>query len=154
MSYTFTPKRNIKAAAALSLSLFFVSVVMFALAGTVFFDAKALLQLIGTVLGTGAIFILVKFIIINYVYEIDGDDFRVIEVSGKKRTTIALISLSSVRSLADKPEKGEKIYNFCLELFPARALVLKVEDGDGRYQIKLSYDAELERMIRKTINVP
>ena len=148
MSYTFTPKRNIKTAGALSLTLFVLSVTLFAFANLLFTDSKALLQLFGTLSATGAIFILVKFIIISYVYEIDGDDLSVIEISGKKRTTVARVSVSSITELAEKPKKGEKVYNFCLELFPARTLTLVIEDGDGRYNVLLSYVEEMENMIK------
>ena len=148
MSYTFTPKRNIRRAASLSLTFFVMSVGLFAYANLISPDSKALFQLIGTVLGTAAIFILVKFIIISYVYEIDGDDLSVIEISGKKRTTVARVSLSSVTALTDKSEKGMRLYNFCLEFFPARTLTLIIEDGDGRYQVKLSYIEEMEKIIK------
>lgn len=161
MTYDFTPKRNIKAPAALSLALFVGALALFCVAGYGI-GPVALLQLLGTVFGAAAIFLLVKFVVLGYIFRVEekeegGADFYVIEASAKKRRTLCLISLGDVKEtfeLADgklksKPEGCGKVYNFCPELFPRRAVLLVVDDGDGRYAIKLPYDAEMTGMIKK-----
>lgn len=164
MTYDFLPKRNIKAPAAISLSLFVLAVGLFAAAGYGIAPA-ALLQLLGTLFGCAAIFILVKFVIMSYIYRIeekeDGTaDLYVIEASAKRRRTLCLISLESVSELVELPDgkiknsggaRAERVYNFCLELTPSRAWALLVEDGDGKYAIKLPHDAQMLEMIRKHI---
>ena len=163
MIYDFTPKRNIKAPAALSLALFVLAVALFCVAGCGI-GPVALLQLVGTVFGAAAIFLLVKFVVLGYIFRVeekeDGSaDFYVIEASAKKRRTLCLISLCDVKEmieLADgklksKPEGCGKVYDFRLELAPRRAFLLVVEDGDGAYAIKLPHDGEMIETVKKHI---
>ncbi len=164
MTYDFMPKKNIKAPAALSLVLFVLAVGVFAAAGYGLAPV-ALLQFVGSVFGCAAIFILVKFVVMSYVYRIeekeDGTaDLYVIEASAKRNRKLCLISLESVSELVELPDGkiknsaaagAERVYNFCLELSPSRAWALLVEDGDGRYAIKLPHDDEMINLIRKHI---
>ncbi len=165
MMYTFTPKRNVKSAAIVSLALFVVSLVLFYLSQSSAFAAPALIQLIATVCAAVSIFILSKFIIMKYVYTIseneDGTaDLLVTEVSGKKNTTLCRVSLSDAVAFVklsdgklaeDERAKCEKVHNFCLDLFPKETYALIISDGDGRYAIKLQHDDGFAEAIKRYV---
>ena len=151
---SFTPKRNVKFAGGVSLSLMIVALVLFALAGMDIFAARALLQLIATLFAVAGIFILTKYVLLSYVYtlsENDGEyDLLIAQISGKKSTTVARISVSDIAEVKqiDASERSYgKAYDYSAELLPKELLLLKIDEQGSVFYVKLLPDGDFIRAL-------
>ena len=156
---TFTPKRKVKAAGALSLSLMIAAVVIYALSTMDIFAARAVLQLISVIFATAAIFILSKYVITSFAYTVcendgGGYDLLVSQVSGRKNVTVCRISIGDIKKIkhikrGDKSCK--KAYNYSAELFARELLLLEINDEGSVFYVKLQPDKAFEDMIEEAM---
>ena len=158
MIYKYSPKRSSPFAAAITATLYILSVVLF---GCSVFGLKpaSLLQLASVCALTFAVLLTTRYLFTSYVYAIEENgDFSVTQTTGKKITTVCLISLDDIAQIVDysgrTPEKGIKINNYCADMFPAKAmlLILKKQSADGRVGIKFQPDAQMSAIITAHIN--
>ncbi len=87
---------------------------LFILAGMALYIASAfiprfisIVQIASLAFIAAGIWILSRYVLVYYYYELDGENFRVIKVNGKKHTTMCNLSLRTATELK-KLEKGEK----------------------------------------------
>lgn len=165
--YEYTPKRNIKKAAILAAFTFIIAIILFLSAGLGhnLLLSPAIKQLIAVIFAAAGIFITSKYLVMKYVYVLsereDGEfDFSVIQVSGSRKCTVALISLSNVEEIKkiegkispDEKKKYAEFYSYCVDIAPENAHLLIAKDGGKQIAIKIQPDEKLIGLIEKYIS--
>lgn len=89
----------------------------------------------------------------SYVYRIaetsqgNAPDFTVSELNGRDSVTVCRLSLASLLSVDKKPKRiargKEKLYNYCVDIAPQNAYLLRFEEGGEKYSILLSPDEKM-----------
>lgn len=158
----YAPKPN-KKGWLTSLSLILMSVVVSSMSQTVKFGG-GIFNVASAVLLTAALFISVRYVISNYVYEITSDSFAVTKITGRRKTVVASLSLSEAIGISKRPKtkderadfhsrfgKTDARMNFCRNLF-ADSYVLVSNFNGKKYEILLEVNAQFAHMIESAVS--
>ena len=161
--YEYTPhssklREKITAAVAgiIAIALYMVSV----LPGTMYawaFQLGAVLCL------TLAVLVTVRFLLRQFVYRIEpsdhgnGTDFVILEIYGKRVTTVCRISPEDIRrvepwtkeskSRLASEKNGKRFYRYVAELSPRDATLLETEESGETCFLLISADAQLSAIL-------
>lgn len=154
MTYEYMPKANNKGLKAICTGLFFGAVVLFGASGMMGDVIKMpwLMQFISICMLTVSILLMGRYLLRYYLYrveEVDGGvDFTVDEITRRGRVTVCRLGLSDLVSIKEwndenKPPRGKKIYNYCVDARPAASWVAEFADGEDRIYIRFSPDGKM-----------
>ena len=162
--YETTPKRTNKAASYTSTILFITAFAAMMFSGISWVPYPSIMQLAAIVALGFAIMLLIRYTLTSYIYSIiitdDGKyDLTVTEARRKSRITVCRVSLSGIEkteiiNAENKKElkaqiEGRKVFNYCIDLAPAKFLCIFGEECGEKYAIKLSCDDGLEDIISR-----
>ena len=156
--YEFAPRLNkIREKIVMSVCLLLGSLA-YGVSG--FFSYPALYQLLAVTLLAGAVLVIVRYLLRDYVYAIHADEggeaceLVIVEILGKKQTVVCRVSLADVRSilprvLFSKLERGRdaEVYRYVSEMFPERAFYLEIANEEKRFFVEICADRTLEELV-------
>ena len=167
--YEFTPKKDIKRLTVTTIAAFAGAAVMMLI--SIIFPGMAYkwaVQLIGIGLGAVGVFFTSRYIMRAFVYRVEifdeneGPELTVTEIQGRHVITVCRLTLSSIDDVVtvcptDKPEtdalkarineEKRKRSDYCVDMFGDKQLCVLAKAGGEGLAVKLSYDAELERLL-------
>lgn len=158
--YEYSPKTPRKKEILLSITLFCVGIVLFAVSQIPNLPFPALFQLAMLVFLTAGVLVLSLCVLRHYVYRItprdtgDGDaDFTVTEYYGRRVTVVCRVSLRDIeditpitsqnRNAVNAAVKGERVYRYTSELFDAQPYLVTIADGEERFYLRIAADQAL-----------
>lgn len=139
--YEYTPKRKNANALTVSILLLIAGFTLFALPSVLPIPMKGIWQLIGMLLVGLAIFVSTRYLLKTYRYAVrqahdGGYDLVVTECQGRRRDVVCRLLLTNLSGLRpyDKAAKdayrGQRIHNYCIDLFPRDAYLFFFDDWD------------------------
>ena len=93
-----------------------------------------------------------RYLLRYYTYRVEeingGVDFTVTEITRRGGTTVCRLGLGQlcavkVWSDENKPPRGKKIYNYCVDARPSESHLLEFADGGDVIYIRLTPDARM-----------
>ena len=166
--YEYTPqssklreKITVAVAGILAIALYAVSV----LPGTAFawiFQLGAVLCL------TLAVLVTARFLLRRFVYRVEpsdrgsGTDFVILEVYGKRVTTVCRIAVENIRQVEPwtkegrsrlaSEKNGKRFYRYVAELSPKDAFLIRAEESGEESFLLISADAKLSAILSSGCN--
>ena len=139
--YEYTPRRKNANALALSILSLVAGFALFALPSVLPIPMKGFWQLVGMVLIGLAIFVSTRYLLKTYRYAIrpahDGQyDLTVTECQGRRRSVVCRLLMTNLTDVRpyDKATReayrGQRIHNYCIDLFPEDAYLFFFDDLD------------------------
>ncbi len=125
----------------------------------------SLMQLFSLIVLSVAIALLGRYEFRTYVYAVtkngeDGYDLTVTELKRRSRITVCRIALESIieihdvtkenKNIVKELRKGRKLFNYCVDISPARACVLLSDEGGEEIVICLSFIPELCDILKES----
>lgn len=159
MIYEFRPARQNAKARLIALVLFLL--VCTCVVSSAFLPYPTILQAVGVILLVPVIQLVARYVVAQYLYRLreleDGSvDLEVyLYRGGDKMQLVCRVSLLEIVSVAPytkenvRAPKGIKRYNYCMDIAPAKALVLSVSNADGACEVLLSPDAYMEDILNR-----
>ena len=159
--YDFIPPKSNKTADYTSAALLIISLIAMFLSRLPNLPYPWIMQLSALTMLAVALMLLGRFVFKRYQYSVTsdedrGDDLLVREVTRRTRVTVCRISLSGIERVviaygSDKKAKkdirksssGRKVFNYCVDIRPAKYLCVFAEECGEPLIIKLSYDEAL-----------
>ena len=154
--YQYMPKGDRGKLKGICMAMFAGGVVLFFASGIKGILYPAIMQTAAVLIITATIMIMGRYLLRHYLYRIaddgEGLDFLVDEISRNGRYTICRLSISqlvSARPYGDdvKPQKGTKVYNYCVEIKPRDSWLLEFLDGEDRIFVRISPDDKLKEIV-------
>ena len=169
--YEITPQRTNKAASYTSTVLFITAFAAMIFSGISWVPYPSIMQFAALLalgqLGEGEIEVvrlLIRYTLTGYIYSIiptddGGYDLTVTEARRKSRITVCRISLSGIerteiitaenkKDLSAKT-KGYKVFNYCVDLAPAKYICIFAEECGEKFALKLNHDKKLIDLISR-----
>ena len=127
-------------------------------------------QLLSVGLLIGTVFLVARYESKTYIYRLmesdGGVDLTVTEANAKGRgqVTVCRIGVAQILScsvldvtegdtvkqtLAKLKKEKKKRFDYCADLYPAKSILLLVEEGDEEIAIRLSFDERLFLLLKK-----
>ena len=165
MRYECRPQRGNYNAHLVTLLLFLLSSTCFIASGYVP-KFPVILQSAAVLLLIPAIQLIGKYLVPQYLYRVepmeDGSvDFTVFSYRGGTKMQlvcrVALFEITAVSPLTKENRRAPSRmnrFNYCMDLSPARAILLSVTNADGDCQILLSFDETLEKILSGAVASP
>lgn len=159
--YDVIPPKSNKNADYTSAALLIISLVAMFFSKLPSLSYRWIMQLCALFMLAMALMLLGRFVFKRYQYSvISGDgggfDLTVTELTRRSRITVCRISLSGIESVlivngSDKTTKkdirkrssGRKVFNYCVDMSPAKYICVFAEECGEPLLIKLSYDETL-----------
>lgn len=157
--YEYSPKTPRKKEILLSVTLFGIGAVLFAVSQIPDLPFPALFQLAMLVFFTAGVMVLSLCVLRHYVYRIaprdtdagDGPpDFTITEYYGRRVTVVCRVSLRDIEDVTPvTPQnrvalsaslKGKRVYRYTSELFDAKPYLVTVADGEDRFYLRIAAD--------------
>ncbi|MBQ8341243.1 MAG: hypothetical protein IJY22_02560 [Clostridia bacterium] len=155
--YEYKPQRQNSIAYLLIAALFLLALVSFVISA--FVKIAWIPQTVGLLLMVPMIQLVTRYVAGRYLYRIcpyeDGNvDLDIYVYRGGANMQLVcrlgLEEITAAASLTDanrKPPKGMKRYNYCPEMFPAKAMVLSITNGDGDCEIVFCPDEKMADIV-------
>lgn len=159
--YEYKVKRKNKAAAITIAFSFAVSAICL-FGGRFSGSFRSVTEIVGLLAFFFAILIMGRYLLREYIYSVEktenGEvDLTVVEVQGKRRTTVCRIGLSEIKEIlfedpvsrgaVRKRLKPMKRYDYCIDLSPSRSIHLLFSDGDRAVAVRLEPDERMKALI-------
>lgn len=165
MTYGETPRRENKIALVVSLASFLAGMLLIWLAAAM--PYPAIWQCVGVLLVAVAVWFLVRAQV-TFRYEIlpdargyEGEDLVVRQIRGKKEVVVCRLGLADLcavdsetpdtRKAVKQKYHGDRVNNYCVDVLPARALLLAFDDADTRVVIRLQPSAALTEILTRAL---
>ncbi len=163
--YDIIPSKSNKTADYTSAALLIISLIAMFLSKIPSLHYRWIMQLASITMLAVALMLLGRFVFKRYQYSLreseDGRcDLLVTEVTRRTQVTVCRISLSGIErvkiaSATDKSSKrdirgsssGRKVFNYCVDMRPAKYLCVFAEECGEPLLIKLSYEDTLLEML-------
>lgn len=151
------PHRNVRAR-LIALFLFLLAVAMF-VTGALAPKYPVIFQAVGLFLLVPTIQIVTRYIIVQYLYryrptETGDADLEIYSYRGGARMQLVCrVAVSEIKKLAPltsenrRPPHALRRYGYCVDMRPADAVVLSVENADGACEILISPDEKLRALL-------
>lgn len=148
--YQYQPERKNKIASALLLIFALAAIILLGL--SVIFNAfVGILQLAAVLCLVVEVALFSKYFRRSYVYRIqsfnksnDAPDFLVSEISGKDSIVVCRLSLENLLSIEKSTSKTRKnlgkYYNYCVDIAPKNAYILRFEENYEKITLIISPD--------------
>lgn len=158
--YEYIPEGKRNGIKGLCMGLFAGGVILFMSSGLEGMLYTGLMQTVAILLLAVSIMLMGRYLLRHYLYRISDDgeglDFLVDELSRRGRYTVCRLGLShllSAQAWSDetKPPRGQKLYNYCVEIKPRDSWILEFEDGEDRIYIRLSPDDTLKQYFLEAV---
>ena len=164
--YSHTPQKNIKKLRSITaISLFGALAIMICTSIFQNIPFRWAVQIIGLVILTFAIFVLSRYIMKSFVYDIVQNDdemfFTVTEIQNRHTITVCRLSLSCIQDVqvcddADKKNTlksqikadKRKTYNYCADFLETKSLYIFSDEGED-ICVTVSYDETLLDILSK-----
>ena len=162
--YEITPQRTNKAASYTSTALFITAFAAMIFSGISWVPYPLIMQFAALLALGFAIMLLIRYTLTGYIYSIiptddGGYDLTVTEARRKSRITVCRISLSGIerteiitaenkKDLSAKT-KGYKVFNYCVDLAPAKYVCIFAEECGEKFALKLNHDKKLIDLISR-----
>lgn len=154
MTYEYMPTPKNQWIKPLCMGLFFGALVLFGASGLKeIMPMPWLFQFVAICMLTVSILLMGRYLLRYYLYRVEeikgGVDFTVTEITRRGGTTVCRLGLSQLLSVKEwneenKPLRGKKIYNYCVDARPVASWLLEFADGEETIYIRFSPD---ERML-------
>ena len=161
MTYEYMPTPNNGRIKALCMGLFFGALVLFGASGLQDVIVMPwLFQFVSVCMLTVSILLMGRYLLRYYLYRIEsvngGVDFTVTEITRRGGTTVCRLGLHQLRAVKvwnaeNKPPRGKKIYNYCVDARPADSRLLEFADGDDTIYIRFSPDAKMLEILENAL---
>ncbi len=127
--YEYIPKA--KKVKVVSSALFFLALALFAASGLPIFAYRGVLQFVSVLLFAVSLLLFCKK---QYIYRIEETDLVIEELSRSARVTVCRLEKAKLQKMEKwqkglKPQKGAKIYNYCVDIAPENSYLLTFTDG-------------------------
>lgn len=153
MTYEYMPTPKNQWIKTLCVGMFLVSLVLFMVSGVQdLLPMPWLFQFVAVGMMTASVMLMGRYLLRYYMYRVEeingGVDFTVTEITRRGGTTVCRLGLGQLRAVKvwndeNKPPRGKKIYNYCVDARPAESHLLEFVDGGELIYIRLSPDARM-----------
>ena len=165
--YDFIPPKSNKTADYTSAALLIISLVAMLFSKLPSLSYRWIMQLAALLMLATALMLLGRFVFKRYQYSLiakddGGFDLTVTEIARRSRITVCRISLSGIESASliagsDKAAKkdirkrssGRKVFNYCVDMSPAKYICIFANECGESLLIKLSYDSALFEILER-----
>ena len=162
--YDLYPQKTNKIADNTSAALLIISLITMFLSKLPNLSYRWIMQLVAIFMLTLALMLLGRFVFKRYLYSVTENeekyDLLVTEITKRTRVTVCRISLSGIERVeivngADKATKrnirkaseGRKVFNYCIDMSPAKFICVFAQECEESILIKLSYDETLFKIL-------
>lgn len=166
--FELTPKRTNTTARKMILLFFLGSaalIVTTMLVPTVPF--RWIFQLVAVLLLTAGVFLTTRYVTKLFIYRIQDGDLTVTEANsnGKRQITVCRVGLSGILSVTEQDTAGAakeqiqalkkkrvKLFDYTVDLEPARSIFVIVSEGGEELALRLSYDEALLALLKDAVS--
>ena len=161
MTYEYMPTQKNQWMKPLCMGLFFGALVLFGASGLKdMIEMPWILPFLSIAMMTVAILLMGRFLLRYYLYRIEetegGVEFTVTEITRRGGTTVCRLALSQLLATKlwceeNKPPRGKKIYNYCVDARPVDSYLLEFADGEDRIYIRFSPDEKMLEILNDSL---